>query len=157
MPTYRIHIIGGLASFGACYQVLQTWAPTLPLTWHHWATFGALAVLGSIFPDIDVKSNMQKIFYGCMVLALPVAYYVNFKAFMILAILSGTFLILRHRGITHQAWFLIAMPLALGGYLVSQHAHQAELIFPGCLFFSVGGLSHILLDRISAHFSRKKR
>lgn len=156
MPTYRIHIIGGLASFASLYYVSNLVIPQITFTWYELAGFAALALVGSVFPDIDVKSNMQKIFYGTMVIALPAAYFLNFKIFILLTAISSILLVLRHRGITHQAWFLIAAPLALGGYLVHYQAHDLMTVLPGCIYFSLGALSHILLDRISARFSKKK-
>ena len=156
MPTYRIHIIGGLASFAGLYYMSNLVAPQITFTWYELAGFAALALVGSVFPDIDVKSNMQKIFYGTMVVALPAAYFLNFRVFILLAATSLVLLVLRHRGITHQAWFLIAAPLSLGAYLIHYQAHDALTVLSGCIYFSLGALSHILLDRISARFLKKK-
>jgi len=159
MSTYRFHILGGAAAFGLLHLGAQHIVPGyLSHSWTVLAGFLAIAMLGSIFPDIDVKSNMQKIFIATMVIALPLAYAMQ-KYYVLAALIAISIglVIIRHRGLTHRAWFLIAFPLLFGCYLSHRYPADTELIYSACLFFSAGGLSHLVMDFGISRFFRKKR
>ena len=159
MPTYRFHILGGAAAFGLLHVAAERFIPSYQShSWTVLASFLAIAMLGSIFPDIDVKSNMQKIFIATMVIALPVAFFMQkYYVLATLIAISAGLVIIRHRGLTHRAWFLVAFPLLVGFYLSYRCPSNTELIYSACLFFSAGGLSHLALDFGITRFFKKKR
>ncbi len=144
MPGYKGHLVGGLLTFG----LLR--ACTLPLLKAHLVNEIAcllLTLLGSLFPDVDIKSKGQKIFYS-MALAVALICFAN-KAWNSLAwlgIMCFFPLAVVHRGPMHNPYVLIATP-----WLTSQALNQ---LFPKMqtlsplysAFFIAGALSHILLD-----------
>ena len=59
MPNYKGHIVGGTVTYLVVLQVIKHAQPNI-----HVVLQGLVfCLLGSLFPDIDVKSKGQKIFY----------------------------------------------------------------------------------------------
>jgi len=106
-----------------------------------------VAMLFALFPDIDIKSKGQGLFYWLVFIldvlliwigAIEVAAYLGLIA--ILPLLS------KHRGWTHSivAAFIVPAPIAIVPYL-----HDGRMLATSVLFYSaavVGYLSHIALD-----------
>lgn len=148
MPDYKTHACGGIIAYTTVLALLwysstlHSSPPPSLLIW-----FLLCAMAGSLFPDIDIKSKGQLFFYrlaGCSLLIL--IYTENWQALSFFSCLIVLPLLVRHRGPTHQLWFIISIPF-LAPCLA---ACYTPAYFPTALFsyfFFVGGaLSHLLFD-----------
>jgi len=156
MPNYRTHLVGGVVSFAIVYKLAGYCSPD-PINYLSIIGGLGLALLGSIFPDIDIPSRMQTIFYRSMILVLISALVFKlWKLFLGASALSCVLLFIKHRTLTHHALFLILFPLVMLFVITSKTSFSMSLslFFYAC--FVVGALSHILLDfGIKRLFSRR--
>ncbi len=145
MPGYKGHIAGGLLVYIAGIVLLQRTAH-IPSLWCA-AEWMICAIAGALFPDVDVKSKGQKYFYW-VVLAIFM-WLVMMKKLELLAFLSLvaiTPMLVRHRGIFHELWFVIVMPLTLWAFMAMYEPCYARMLFFDTSFFIVGAISHLALD-----------
>lgn len=147
MPGYRGHLAG--AGIAAAFTLSYTnWdAPTsqllsTPNTW-----FMAAALFGGLFPDIDIKSKGQKLWYyalaPCMIIA---TWYKHTSLLAALGVLAVFPPLLPHRGITHEIWFIIVAPLSVPILISTYHPAHTILATYLYAYFVLGALSHIVLD-----------
>lgn len=143
MPQYRTHIFGGAIAFGLLWLLLLGVKPSLG-TSVEWLFF---AVLGSLFPDVDITSKGQKIFFR--LLALVFIYYVFQQNIINLSIIGAIALfplLVRHRGIFHRVWFIFLLGLITITWTYFCFPRYKYLVAWDVAFFTVGALSHIWLD-----------
>ena len=146
MPNYKKHLAAGCLVYGLI-NYLSLKAGIIPIDANLQAQSLAVCLIGSLFPDIDTKSKIQKYIYF-MILALSI--YLMFNGLQYEASLLTTIsllpLIVSHRGLLHRLWFII-MCLGIGNYFC--YLNQA-CWFKNCLylsiFFLIGVISHIWLD-----------
>lgn len=104
-------------------------------------------IAGSLFPDIDIKSKGQKLFYGLMA---PAYIFLCAQGQYALCFLVGLFAFLpilsTHRGLFHRLWFIIAFAALWGFAFAHVLPHYTDLIFMCAIFFMLGSLSHLVLD-----------
>lgn len=146
MPGYKIHLVGGTIAAA----VLFYFPPTLftqQLTLEQKCFYGALALLGALFPDIDIKSKGQKIFSRIILLPICTSIILGKFNFLALFTILALFpLLIKHRGITHNPWFIATFPILI--FYISQAyvpIYQQQTLC-GVLFFSAGAFSHLILD-----------
>ncbi len=146
MPGYRAHAVGGVAAFGLLYWVSSFYfSPSLP-TILQWLS---VAVLGALFPDVDVKSKGQGIFYKMMLICLVLLLWRRqMQLFVMASFVALLPVLVRHRGLFHRAWFLVAVPFGVAIAAGSSFPAYKESFVLVAGFFVAGALSHILLDRI---------
>lgn len=129
MSMFREHWIGGLVAYSTFFiisliasfavpilydMVPQEWNPTIPPVKDFVKIIGcfAVAVLFGLWPDVDIKSKSQKIFYTVL-FALNVALIVFFQKYLESALL-GLFAMLpimsKHRGWTHAKITMLLLP-----------------------------------------------
>jgi len=129
MSMFREHWIGGLVAYSTFFiisliatiavpilyaTVPQDWNPTIPPVRAPLQIIGcfAVAVLFGLWPDVDIKSKSQKIFYRVLFL-LNVVLIVFFQKYLESALL-GLFAMLpimsKHRGWTHAKITMILLP-----------------------------------------------
>lgn len=147
MPGYKGHLIGGaLAAFVLIFVLASCYVVPVPLLF---VGFGC-ALLGALFPDIDIKSKGQKLFFRFLFfVALIFALKAHETALAVIGVVMIIPLIVRHRGLTHQWWFVIGFPVCvalLGGWYAP--TLQQPLFF-NAAFFIIGALSHLMLDALS--------
>lgn len=155
MPNYKTHLVAGLVSFFVVARITSNALPALALPLTLLPVGFALCLIGSIFPDIDVPSKMQKWFYLACIGAVALAIWSK-NHLLMASIGTGVIFVtfLTHRTITHKPAFLalIALvPTLCAAYAIPHHAGNAFSLY---LYFIVGCLSHILLDRILTFFNR---
>lgn len=143
MPGYRAHLVGGAVVALAVHYFA-------PLTTDHafFAVCLCVCLLGSLFPDIDIKSKGQMVFYKLLALAIAVAIASQeWQTLSVLALLSTVPLMLKHRGATHHPWFITFLAFTIAFLLNS--ALKIDLQNTALLgfFFGLGAFSHIILDR----------
>jgi len=143
VPGYKVHTCGGIVAYGILMYFLKDSCHSKILALE-WLLF---ALVGSLFPDIDIKSKAQRIFYQflaavCVVLILarkfiPVVFIGSF------AMLP---MIVRHRGLFHKWWFLISLPFVVIIFVNIYIPAYFNIVLLDTCFFIVGALSHLLLD-----------
>lgn len=147
MPSYKVHILGGLATYTLAYKVGASLGIFATIPSYYQPFFLGLALLGSIFPDIDITSKMQRLFFLTALIAFPLTLTLGSRQLIIGAGIACLLpILLRHRTITHRAWFLILAPAAAAMILCENNPTQSIKVISSCTFFSLGALSHILLD-----------
>lgn len=146
MPSYKVHLLGGTVTYFLTTLLLSRYVSWFSYNPLHHIFFILFSLLGSIFPDIDITSRMQIIFFRCMILALPSALLINKILFFTLGCICFFVVLIKHRTITHHIWFLILFPLLTALYLEKQYPESRKEIISICTYFSVGALSHRLLD-----------
>ncbi|UNE35407.1 metal-dependent hydrolase [Vermiphilus pyriformis] len=144
MPGYRTHLIGGVCAYALVSILVVPLVKPTALTMIEWF---AVALAGSLFPDIDIKSKGQKIFYILICAALILLSYQKQYIFMAyLSIASCVPLMVKHRGIFHSMWFLIAGAVAVvstGYYYCPDYQY---ILASNMCFFIAGAISHLWLD-----------
>ncbi len=144
MPGYRQHI-----SFGfLCSCLLLTCFSLVSFSFPSFIEWSICTLLGSLFPDIDIKSKGQSVFYTLFfVLLVFMVLSQKWLQASLLSILSCVPILSKHRGIFHNFWFiatLIALLLALIKYA---YPCYYTLVYYDALFFMLGVFSHLLLDK----------
>lgn len=157
MPNHRTHLLAGLVTAGSLFYFLMK-CKAVPFTENHYFILSyALCLTGSIFPDIDVASKMQRIFLRIAAIALLLTIiFMKWFLFVFLGILTTSLFIIKHRGSTHKVWFLLLFPLLITGYIAGHHILPTPHLTLFYLFFIAGALSHIALDKIVSQWRRKK-
>jgi len=148
MSSYKGHLLGGFTTFLIVQQVSTTMFAQPRLGTKEILFAVSFCLLGSLFPDIDIKSFGQKIFYNLLAVLLLAAILAHqWGLLSVLSLISIFPLLVKHRGIIHTVGFVMLVPVALP--LIIQYnspglAHMAWLCY---LYFTTGALSHLLLDR----------
>lgn len=156
MPGYKTHLVGGgvlfatIAYLSPLSKYPTVWTPAFA------AVCFCLCLLGSLFPDIDIKSKGQMVFYKLLAMAIGFAIFSKeWETLSVLSLLSTIPLMLRHRGATHHPWFLILLAFTLA-FLLNRHAGiDTKYTTIMAFFFGVGAFSHIILDRGVAAVTRQ--
>ena len=129
MSMFREHWIGGLVAYSIFFiisliatfavpilydMVPDDWNPTIPQVSDFLQIIGCfvIAVLFGLWPDVDIKSKSQKIFYRVL-FTLNLVLIVFFQKYLESALL-GLFAMLpimsKHRGWTHAKITMILLP-----------------------------------------------
>lgn len=157
MPSYRVHLVGGAATYVVVAQLSMVLPYLQNFSLPEHAIFLAVTLVGSLFPDIDIASKMQNNFFKFMPLALPLALFYSINLFVILGFACVAALVVRHRTITHQIWFLVLIPALYAFIMAHYYPSHSSIIFAVCTYFSAGALSHRLLDFGPRRFFSRKR
>lgn len=155
MPNYRAHLCIG-AAVATTALIIYT---ALIAPFQHPAEYFlyvGLTLLGSLFPDIDTYSRIQRICMTVTLLSLSVAviYEKLYQAFFCLVFLLFMITI-PHRSITHQPRFFIGLPIALSFYFSLCYPEIRTSIITGTFFFIIGSLSHVIADRKTTALKRR--
>jgi membrane-bound metal-dependent hydrolase YbcI (DUF457 family) len=160
MASYRGHIWGGLLFFVPFVILLvfgfELYKQPLPNLIAQVAILLGITLLFALFPDIDIKSKGQRIFYiifFCVDLLLIVSSHWREAAF--LGLFAMLPLIVEHRGWTHSFWaaLIIPLPFLLLPIWFAKSGWKAGL--PYYLAAVTGYLSHRFMDGI--FFGRQRR
>lgn len=153
MSSYKGHLFGGVlffipfvfvVGFFFDYHLLPLWQYAAQL-----AVLFGITLLFALFPDVDIKSKGQKIFYWIFLL-LDLALILRglWREAAFLGLFAMTPLISKHRGWTHSFWaaLLIPLPFILLPVWYADAAWQTGL--PYYLAAVTGNLSHRFMDGI---------
>lgn len=144
MSGYRGHLVGGLITYAAVSSIL------IPLTGHtvpQEFVCLTLTLLGALFPDVDIKSKGQQIFYSLAAIIAAMAFIVrDWNSLAWLGIMCFFPLAVAHRGPMHNPYILIATPwiVARGLQGLFPKIHSLSPMYH--IFFIAGALSHLVLD-----------
>ncbi len=144
MPNYKSHLTGGFFAYLlVLYFILNNQTISFA-TGIEWLLF---TLMGSLFPDVDIKSKGQKLFYWvATILAAVLLYHEHIQALIILGFISVVPLLVRHRGIFHRLWFVILIPFGISIFLCFYLPGCNRIIMFDTFFFIVGAVSHLWLD-----------
>ncbi len=186
MSMFREHWIGGLVTYTSFFAISLVatligffafrqpidWNPTVSLEPLKIATCFAIAVLSGLWPDVDIKSKSQQIFYRLFLLSNAVLIYEGYYSISAFLGLFAMFpLIGNHRGWTHSkltmlllpAVFLI-LPVYVQGDQLDRHdllAAQNLVLIKGSLPFYtaslIGYATHLHLDGILLQSRKAQR
>lgn len=158
MPSYREHVAAGCCVWVGAYFIAQ---PHLALGPTQWAELALCTVVGSLFPDVDTKSKGQQLFYTLMALLIvTLVAQKNTGTALFIALYCLMPLTVKHRGLFHNLWFLSVSIGAAALAVTHYFPLQRTRISLNALFFFLGVVSHLILDRyvrIPPAFQRKKR
>ena len=143
MANYKGHLFGGFAVFLMLMPFCINYLHTLTA---YGISLGA-TLLGALFPDIDIKSKGQKLFY-ISIIPLFVLFCIrdSWIACFVLSLIAFIPLVVKHRGIFHNFWFIITCVIAISLLFANQHPNYQQLIQLAALFFAAGVVSHLWLD-----------
>ena len=157
MSMFREHWIGGLVAYSTFFAISliatfavpilydtvpHRWNPTIPPVTDIVKIVGcfAVAVLFGLWPDVDIKSKSQKLFYTVL-FALNVVLIVFLQKYLESAML-GLFAMIpimsRHRGWTHAKITMILIPSVF--LLIPIYATYSEWGTDGTLVDSLNAL-----------------
>ena len=147
MPGYRGHLAGGIVAFAVTCLAIKFFHPESVNHFKDVALGLAVCLLGALFPDIDIKSVGQRIFYFAVFPLIVLA--IATKQFLLLSVLSVIALIpvlVSHRGLIHKWWFVVFAPLIIPVLFLYQNGILFMSSVTVYLYFVSGALSHLLLD-----------
>lgn len=142
MPNYNKHLIGGLLAFIPTALFFGTINTTESTKYTQWLFF---CLVGSLFPDIDTKSHIQKWFYTLAFLTICFLYLSGYKISIAWTLLVIP-LIVRHRGLFHSPRFLLLLSIALVVVTQLKGLQSYYDFWTSSLFFLIGAYSHLILD-----------
>jgi LexA-binding, inner membrane-associated putative hydrolase len=144
VPGYKGHLVGGAAAFGVGLYALQSSYTPTHFTVFEWFL---CTLAGALFPDIDVKSKGQNLFYKGMLIVLVALFAQGYLHLAVLiGILSLIPMIVRHRGLFHRLWFVIALPFFVTFCVSKYYPAYSHILFVDTTFFVLGAVSHLWLD-----------
>jgi membrane-bound metal-dependent hydrolase YbcI (DUF457 family) len=114
------------------------------------AALVTLTLLFGLWPDVDIHSKGQRIFYSIF-FAVDVFLIVTerFRAAAYLGLVALLPVLSKHRGWTHSWWAMLLIPSPL---LILPYLHMPERPLVGLPFYGAavaGYLSHLVVDRIT--------
>ncbi len=144
MPNYKSHLIGGLLFYGLVLFLFSlskvAWTTHL-----YWLT---ATLAGSLFPDIDIKSKGQRLFLKVLLLLLLLCLFLQAYVPVIMILCFSLIpLIVPHRGLFHDMGCIAVMCGLTDLILIFIVPAKSKTIIVTSLFFMVGVLSHLLLDK----------
>ena len=142
MPNYKKHLFAGFITYSSLIFILN-----LNTTIFKLIKLLCCCLFGSLFPDIDTKSKIQKIFYFCILILYIFLFLKNQnKLITLFSFITLIPIIVNHRGIFHKSWFVIL--ISITPIIITKLFFPKELsdTILSCLFFICGAISHIALD-----------
>ncbi len=151
MPGYRGHMV--IASI--CFASVVYFFTASMLQLSTLIPGFVFCMLGALFPDVDVKSKGQKIFYVMLVLLLWYCLCTyRWDLFMVATFLGLLPILVRHRGLFHNIWFLFFITISVIACLKTYCFFGDKIGWQSGLFFLLGAVSHVLADRTVSFLKR---
>lgn len=159
MPKYKTHLFAGFIVYIVIFLIFNNLLNLNIKTFNNYKyLYLGSCLFGSLFPDIDTKSMIQKILYFLLFISLLIAIFMQkWQISAILGVISLIPIISNHRGITHRIWFVIFIPLVIPISIYYYNKNLLEPFFIAYLFFMSGAISHILLDKSISKLFGKAR
>ncbi|MBA3751821.1 metal-dependent hydrolase [Candidatus Dependentiae bacterium] len=144
MPNFRGHLLGGVGAYICALFVFQH--TSFSLIEH--SSWLSATLAGALFPDIDIKSKGQRLYLKVLTLVLLVCLCLQayIPLIMVLALFFSS-LIMPHRGLFHDLWFISGVVIVTDLFLVVFIPQRNEEIAIVSLFFLLGVVSHLTLDK----------
>jgi hypothetical protein len=155
MPKYKAHLFGGFIIFIIIVAIITKISQiklTIPLSF----IFLASCLVGSLFPDIDTKSRIQKwIYLPTFLVIIATIITKNWFLLSLLAVIAFIPILANHRHLTHKLWFVTLVPLTIPLLTLNYNKSLFGTVLTCYLFFVAGALSHIFLDFGPKRFFRR--
>ncbi len=158
MAGYKGHLAGATL-FGLGYVAVLGYVFTIDAAYRQFSALEqvgyplvllVLALLFGLWPDVDINSKGQRIFYSIFfVTDLFLIITERFRAAAYLGLVALLPVLSKHRGWTHTWWAMLLIPSPL---LILPYLHVPERPLVGLPFYGaavMGYLSHLVMDRIS--------
>ncbi len=144
MPGYKGHIAGAMFTWMVALFLLLFVRFVTGLQALEW---GAAALAGGLFPDLDIKSVGQKWLFRILFIAgIALIFCEHYKLVALMLLCSCIPMLVKHRGLMHSLYFITCVSLGTGILLSYRFPVYREVIFFDMLFFWLGALSHLALD-----------
>lgn len=144
MPNYQKHLAGGVGAFIFAFLLISKSLNPSLMTSFQWFL---ICLIGSLFPDIDTKSKIQKLFYTALLMLFIVLYiYKQPELLIFISFLSLSPLIVNHRGLFHKPLFLLSLGIAVIFFTNMYFPIYLFKITTNVIFFIIGAFSHLWLD-----------
>lgn len=144
MPRYQTHLWCNTLVYMMVVTFLAHYNLRLPATYIELLLCSSL---GTLFPDIDIKSKGQQISYVILVILLMCL--LCGKRCMIAALVGVIALLpllVTHRSVFHRLWFITGLTAVVMFILLSLMPLYHERILVNGIFFLMGALTHLMLD-----------
>ncbi|MBD3272941.1 hypothetical protein GF385_01145 [Candidatus Dependentiae bacterium] len=153
MPKYKTHLSFGFLTFFIVFFILNF----INISNNYIFLYLGACLLGSLFPDIDTKSMIQKFFYFFLFFVVIWAIFIkNWQIAAFIGLLALIPMIVNHRKLTHRIWFVIIVPFFIPIIVYHYNKNMLYPAFFSYVFFVCGAVSHIWLDfGIKRSFRRK--
>ncbi len=143
MPGYKQHLTAGALIYFSTVILLSLYRQPLGMLMY-WLT---CTLAGSLFPDIDIKSKGQHIFYIVLLAFISflsfIQYWRSLGPFVLFACIPP---LTPHRGLFHNIWFLALFSCLFAGAHILLFPRYFLWAYISALFFFIGALSHVWLD-----------
>lgn len=147
MPNYQGHLLGGIVTYGITLAAIERFYPMIQFDSLQISIWLVMCLLGSLFPDIDIKSRGQRIFYEVLFCATVCAIlFQQWNLVISFCLASILPLISKHRGTIHSIWFIVFIPMLVPFAIVQYHPELRLGSIYCYAFFVAGALSHLILD-----------
>nr|WP_320011898.1 metal-dependent hydrolase [uncultured Desulfobulbus sp.] len=164
MPGYKMHLAGGLVTSGLLLTTgtamqgmsgqfihhLVNFVPSLDYPLVNAAGIVLFGLFGALFPDTDTDSKGQNLIYSIFILIdIGLLYQKSYKMAAYLGLFAMLPALGHHRGWTHSwlAMLLVGAPIVIIPTIVLG-SNQVDGIVPFYLSFTLGYLSHLVLDAL---------
>ena len=147
MASGKGHILGGLVFLWLFLTILANFF-FVPSAMEI-IIFTAIAVMFSLWPDVDIKSLGQKVFYTIFFVtdAILVFYFQDYKTAAFFGLLIILPILAKHRGWTHSRLTAVLLPTPL--LLVPMYVFEGSLAqgLPYYIAAVTGYFSHLFFDK----------
>ena len=147
MASGKGHILGGLVFLWLFLTILSNFF-FVPSAMEI-IIFTAIAVMFSLWPDVDIKSIGQKVFYTIFFVtdAILVFYFQDYKTAAFFGLLIILPILSKHRGWTHSRLTAVLLPTPL--LLVPMYVFEGSLAQGLPYYFAAvtGYFSHLFFDK----------
>lgn len=144
MPQFKSHLIGGLILYVLVLFLFSLGSFSFA-THLYWLS---ATLAGSLFPDIDIRSKGQHLFLKILALLLIVCLFLQAYVPVIMILFFMLIpLVMPHRGLFHDIWFITILCAFIDLLLIFFIPDRAKSIITTSLFFLLGVVSHLLLDK----------
>ena len=161
MANYRGHVAGGAATFLIIAYTTTKLFPAPLYTPKELLLALLFCLLGSLFPDVDIKSVGQRIFYTVLTIFIIITILTQqWLLLSMLSLISIFPLLVNHRGIIHTIGFVTLAPLVIlfvthyllpTSNLLGKYDLFSRTTWILYGYFVAGALSHLLLDYGISH------
>jgi len=147
MASGKGHILGGLVFLWLFLTILANFF-FVPSAMEI-IIFTAIAVMFSLWPDVDIKSIGQKVFYTIFFVtdAILVFYFQDYKTAAFFGLLIILPILAKHRGWTHSRLTAVLLPTPL--LLVPMYVFEGSIAQGIPYYFAAvtGYFSHLFFDK----------
>ena len=147
MASGKGHILGGLVFLWLFLTILANFF-FVPSAMEI-IIFAAIAVMFSLWPDVDINSIGQKVFYTIFFVtdAILVFYFQDYKTAAFFGLLIILPILAKHRGWTHSRLTAVLLPTPL--LLVPKYVFEGSIAQGIPYYFAAvtGYFSHLFFDK----------